>query len=183
MKPYKFINCNRVNEISKKLYEYVVNETDILEKKWEWNTLNLPKVLLYVPELQEECSKIIPVPITMIAIVYRSPGKEWGVHIDTGNYNYRLLWPVKNCEGSYTRFFDANGNIAMPRLGLEGDIYTELRSDYPLIEIDAVELTSPIIFNTRIPHGVFTNPKCTEPRLSVTIGFNNFPLETLMNSN
>jgi hypothetical protein len=137
---------------------------------------------LYVPELQEECFKIIPAPITMVAIVYRNPGKEWGVHIDTGLYDHRLLWPVKNCQGSYTRFFDLNGNAAITRLGGEGDLYTEIRSDYPLLEIDAVELTAPIIFNTRIPHGVFTNPKCAEPRLSATIGFRNFSLETLLNT-
>ena len=32
MKPYQFVNVNRVEEISSKLYNYVVEKTDILDK-------------------------------------------------------------------------------------------------------------------------------------------------------
>lgn len=32
-KPHQFINVNRVNEMSDKLYKYVIEKTDILEKK------------------------------------------------------------------------------------------------------------------------------------------------------
>lgn len=181
MKPYQFVNVNRVEEISSKLYNYVVEKTDILDKKWDWNTLDYKEVLNFIPELKEECNKIIPAPITMLSIVHRNPGASHGVHIDVSNYNYRLLWPVKNCQGSYTRFYNLNGNKIVTSYGKQGDEFKTISRDYPLIEIDAMELIKPVIFNTQVPHGVFTNPDCAEPRLTATIGFGNFPIETLFN--
>jgi hypothetical protein len=183
MKPYQFIQINQAELITNKLYSYIIEKTDILEKRWDWNTLILKDVLAYVPELEEECAKVIPAPITMVSIVHRNPGAVGGVHIDVGNYNYRILWPIKNCAGSYTRFYDLNGNKIITTYGKQGDEFKTISKDYALVEIDAVELIAPIIFNTQVPHGVYTNPNFTESRLTATIGFGTFPLEILMNSN
>jgi len=179
MKTYKFLSIADHELITKKLYEYVINHTDILEKKWDWNTLDRNAVLEAIPELAVACSQIIDHPITMISIVHRSPGASGGVHVDVGNYDYRVLWPVANCQGSYTRFFDLNGNKLVEAIGAEGDTFLTIEKKNPLIEIDAVELTAPVVFSTRTPHGVFTNPKCTESRLTATLGFGKFPLEQL----
>jgi len=179
MKTYKLLPIENHEFISKKLYDYVVTKTDILEKKWDWNTLDCNAVLQTIPELALACSKIIDHPITMISIVHRSAGASGGVHVDTGRYHYRVLWPVSNCQGSYTRFFDLNGNNLVISKGAEGDLYLSIENRNPLIEIDAVELVAPVVFNTLTPHGVFTNPACTESRLTATIGFGKFPLEKL----
>lgn len=182
-KPYQFINVNRVNEISDKLYKYVIEKTDILEKKWDWNTLPLKEMLNYIPELAEECSKIIPAPMTMISIVHRNPQHPIGIHVDISKYNHRVLWPIRNCQGSYTRFYDLNGNTVSIQKGKQGDAFKVISQTNPLIEIDAVELTGPIVFNTQIPHSVSVNPVCGEARLTATMGFGNFPIETLFNFN
>jgi hypothetical protein len=179
MKTYKFLSFENHELISKKIYEYVINQTDILEKKWDWNTLDRTAVLQAIPELAESCSKIIDHPITMISIVHRAAGASGGVHVDVGNYDYRVLWPVSNCQGSYTKFFDLNDNKLIETTGAEGDTYLTIEKKNPLIEIDAVELVAPVVFSTRTPHGVFTNPACAESRLTATIGFGKFPLEQL----
>jgi len=181
MKTYKFLSIENHELISKKLYEYVINKTDILEKKWDWNTLDRDAVLQFVPELAVACSKIIDHPITMISIVHRPAGASGGVHVDVGNYDYRVLWPVANCQGSFTKFFDLNGNNLIETKGAEGDTFLTIEKKNPLIEIDAVELVAPVVFCTRTPHGVFTNPSCTESRLTATIGFGKFPLEQFFN--
>ena len=179
MKTYKFLPIENHEIISKKFYEYVIKNTDILEKKWDWNTLDCVKVLEYIPELKVSCAKIINHPITMIAIIHRNARQAGGVHIDVGGYNYRILWPVSNCQGSYTKFFDLNGNNIIEKKGPEGDTFLTFEKKNTLIEIDALELVAPAVFNTRTPHGVWTNPTCNESRLTATIQFGKFPLEQI----
>jgi hypothetical protein len=181
MKTYKFLPIENHEIISKKLYEYVVNNTTILEKKLNYNRLDHETVLQAIPELAAACLKIINHPITMIAIIHRSAGVAGGVHVDVNAFNYRVLWPVSNCQGSYTRFFDQNKNKLVTSTAHSGEVFFSFEEKNPLIEIDAVELVAPVVFNVRTPHGVFTNPTCTEPRLTATMGFSKFPLEEIFN--
>ena len=180
MKIYKYIDTEKQEYISEKLYSYVEKFTPVLQKKWFWNTINKTHLLKTIPELEEELKKIIEHEITMISIIYRPPNYQGGIHIDNITYPYRVLWPVKNCEGSFTKFYDLNGNDMIERFGDQGDRHLIPDNKYPLLEIESMELIKPIVFNTQIPHGVYTNPEFTEPRLSATIGFGNYPLEKLL---
>ena len=180
MKIYNFVSVENQEYISNKLYEYIVTKTDILKTKYDWNTLNVKSVLEFIPELKTECDKLINHPIELIAVIYRSPNDREKIHIDDGHSVYRLLWPVKNCKGSFTKFYDINGNKVLQKFNPNGNKFLSIMRDAPFIELDSVELTRPLVFNTKIAHGVFTNPNCTEPRLSVTIGFGNYPIENYL---
>jgi hypothetical protein len=170
MIPFKHISVENQQLISDKLYDYVINHTHILKMAWLWNTLKKNDVLKFVPELAVELRKIIDADIRMISIIYRKPNHQGGIHIDFGGAT-RVLWPVRNCAGSYTKFFDLNGNEVIEKKGQEGDRFLDIVPTFPLTEIAAVELTSPIVFDSGIPHGVYTNPTLHEPRLTVTISF------------
>jgi hypothetical protein len=180
MKIYKYLDINKQEYISKKLYEYVEKFTPILRRKWFWNTVNKTHLLKTIPELDEELKTIIDHEITMISIIYRPPNYQGGIHIDNITYPYRVLYPIKNCKGSYTKFYNLNGNDVIEKFGDQGDRHLVPDTTYPLLELESVELTNPIVFNTQIPHGVYTNPEFTEPRLSATFGFGDFPLESLL---
>ena len=170
--PFKHISVENQQIISDKLYDYVLRYTNILNNEWSWNTLKKDHVLKFVPEMITECKKIIDADITMVAIVFARPKRTVGIHIDSGNSErFRLLWPIRNCTGSYTKFFDLNGNEIIEKIGKEGDKFFTIGDKFPLIEIGAAELTTPIVFDSRIPHGVFTNPMCLGARLTATIGF------------
>ena len=180
MKLYKFLKVDNQELISDKLYNYVINHTDILETKYDWNTLNLKEVLTYVPELATESAKLVNSSIKMISIIYRNPSEGGKIHIDQGLAKYRLLWPVKNCQGSFTKFYDINGNKIYEKVNPNGNKFLTIEELYPFTEIGSLELTQPVIFNSKIPHGVYTNPMFTEPRLSATIGFGIYPIENYL---
>lgn len=170
MIPFKYIPVDNQQLISDKLYDYVIRHTDILKNEWPWNTLNKDHVLKFVPELAVELRKIIDADITMISIVYRKPKVGGGIHIDSGKLT-RVLWPVRNCTGSYTKFFDLNGNEVIEKFGPEGDKFLSIGDTFPLNEIAAAELSAPVVFDSGIPHGVYTNPIFLKPRLTATIAF------------
>jgi hypothetical protein len=157
--------------VSEKLYQYVLNHTDILEKKVYWNTLNLEHVKQHVPELFQAVSQVITTRMFMIAIFYAPPQFSGGVHIDAGELVHRVLWPVHNCKGSYTKFFDLNGNNLVEKLSGDCDPYLSVNDVNPLTEIASVETTAPFIFNVKVPHGIYTNPEFDGPRLTATMGF------------
>lgn len=167
---FKYISVGNQQLISDKLYDYVIQYTNILEKELPWNTLDLNHVLEFIPELKQELEKVIDAKIIRIAIIHRKPQFQGSVHVDGGKLT-RVLWPVRNCTGSYTKFFDLNGNKFIEKLGSEGEKFSVVEDIYPLQEIASVELIRPIIFDSGIPHGVYTNPEYTEPRLSATVAF------------
>jgi hypothetical protein len=59
-----------------------------------------------VPELQEAFEKY-DLFIKTSAVIYRPPFYCGGVHID-GGIGIRMLMPIKNCRGSYTKFFNVD---------------------------------------------------------------------------
>jgi hypothetical protein len=180
MKLYKKLPIDNYQIIADKLYDYVINHTDILEKQYDWNQLKLAELQQYVPELAEACYKLIDCPIAMAAIIYRAAGEGGKIHIDQGLADYRLLMPVRNCQGSYTKFYDINGNEVKEILNPNGNKFLTIERKNPFIEIDCLELTEPVVFNSKVAHGVYTNPNLTEPRLSITIGFGTYPIQNYL---
>lgn len=181
---YKFLPIDDHLPISRKIYDYIIKErSDILEDSHFWNTLDHFEVLEHVPEILEYCNTIFPNrTITRIAIISVNSSKgssmNGGIntlHRDTGGSQYRILWPILNCTGSYTRFYDPNGNKVIygrsDELSCPECIYTSVEIVNPLIELGSFELTAPIVFDSFIMHAIYPSPKVDGPRLTMTIGF------------
>jgi hypothetical protein len=169
---YKNIEIKNYKDISEKVYDYVVKKTSILNGEHNvWNNLNKEDVFSYVPELYEsfqEMGKLIPMQLTIFKI---QPTGTISIHTDGGKHS-RLLWPIKNCEGSYTKFFKVEES------NIERITNTQHKSSYGHIKnpelaelVHSVELTQPIVFKPWVPHGIWTNPTIREPRLTLTVFF------------
>jgi len=174
---YKFLDVDQQQLISDKLYQYVTENSELFNR-WGWTTANAESVLDFVPELEEELAKVIKSKINMITILRWEPLVNGPVHLDTGKHIHRVLWPVINCAGSYTKFYDTNGNKIRRHQGRES--YLEPERKFPLKEIESIELLRPMVFNTKICHGAVINPKCLEPRITCTIGFEKQNLEDIL---
>lgn len=179
MKIFQYIDVDRQQLISDRLYEYVINHTNI-QNKWGWNGVNLVALKEHVPELFEELGKVVDHEITMVAILMFRPKTVGEKHVDFEKHQYRMLWPIRNCEGSYTKFYDLNGNKLVTKFGKQGERFLAASGNKPLIELASVELVKPIVFSPKILHGVYTNPDCNEPRLTATIGFGDYPLDRFL---
>ena len=179
MKIFQHIDVEQQQLISDKLYDYIVNHTNI-RRKWGWTDVNLTTLRYHVPELFDELGKIIDHEITMVAILMFQPKTIGEKHVDFEKHQYRMLWPVRNCKGSYTKFYDLNGNKLVTKFGKQGERYLAASGTYPLVEVASVELIKPIVFSPKILHGVYTNPEFDEPRLTATIGFGDYPLDKFL---
>ena len=164
---YKKLDIPNHRLISDKLFDYVTNRTQILDKKIFWNYVRVPQVFESIPELKE-LTEAHNLNVSAMAVIYAPPGLEGAIHIDYG-LDVRILWPIRNCEGSYTRFFDIDKQyIQVARLP-NNEPYYKITKPEPYEVIDELELTQPVVFDSGIAHGVYTNPNCNEPRLTFTI--------------
>jgi hypothetical protein len=173
---YKFIDIPNHEIISSKVYDYIINNTDILNRNHSWHYLQYLDVLGQIPELKTALDNLNLIPC-MMAIVSCKPDSTVKVHVDSGP-STRILWPVKNCSGSYTKFFDVPEDCIVERKGPEGDTYFEITSLENAKLLDQINLTSPVVFTPKIPHGVWPNTE-SGIRLSLTIQFTR-PIDYLL---
>ena len=167
MKCYKKLDIPNHSLISDQMYDFVVNKTTILQKNIFWTYVNAHQVFDQIPDLKT-ISDSLKIDVDAIAVIWAPPGLEGAIHIDYGR-DMRILWPIKNCEGSYTRFFKVDpSHVKVARLP-NNEPYYEITQPEPYEVLDELELTQPVVFDSSIAHGIYTNPGCTEPRLTFTI--------------
>ena len=167
MKCYKKLDIPNHQIISDKMYDFVVTKTSILKEKIFWTYVNVPQVFQHVPELKE-FTESYKIKVDAIAVIWAPPGLEGAIHIDYAK-DVRILWPIKNCAGSYTRFFDIDLNCVETAMLENKNPYYKITQPEPYKVLDNLELTQPYVFDSSIAHGVYTNPLYTEPRLTFTI--------------
>jgi hypothetical protein len=170
---YKYIDINNYEIISEKIYDFVLTKTDILQgnPKQVWNNLSNKQFLDCVPELAESFKELGQgLSAVLITIFKVEPKTNISVHTDGGNHA-RLLWPVRNCKGSYTKFYEVDERNIEKRNTGDGK-YAHILNVKDANLLESVELIKPIVFKPWIPHGIMTNPSCEEPRLTLTISFN-----------
>jgi hypothetical protein len=169
---YKYIDIENYEHISEKVYNFVLNKTQILQENATWNTLPSEKLLQDVPELLKAFESLGLKSFTAerFSIVKCNPKLNIKVHIDNDTHA-RILWPIKNCKGSYTKFFEVGDAYIEKKYGVKGDLYYHIEDISTAKLLESVELIKPIVFDPRIPHGVWSNPLYEEARLTLTIKF------------
>lgn len=171
---YKFYDVENHQAISDEVYDYVVNHTEILKPKTPvfFNDINILSMLRHTPLLINFLHEKFLEPKQIAVVVVPADMKPY-LHVDTVDPYVRLLWPIKNCTGTKTKFYD------IPREYLELDhdsqgssnIYYNITKEQQWPLIDEVELSQPLIFDASVAHAVHPAPNATEHRISFTIGF------------
>ena len=172
MKPiYKFLNINNHQEISNEVYQYIVDHTDVLLCKNIFVDQDIGQMLNYCPLLNDFLNiyKLIP---KRLAIIVCPKNSEITMHRDNDGTNsyVRILWPVRNCQGSITKLWQVPDD-AGTLINTNGIVYTAFPWDQPREQIDEFELSHPVLFNASCAHSVHPAPESTQTRISFTIGF------------
>lgn len=168
---YKFVNIPNCQLISDKMYSYIVDSTDILGGEAIWNWTNTEQVLRAVPELGKAITDL-GLEIERISIIKTEPKANIRIHIDYDK-EPRMLWPIRNCVGSFTNFFKVDPENIVEKRGVKNDIYYLILRPELAEQIDSLELVAPVIFKPWVAHGVWSNQEFNEPRLTMTIKFKN----------
>lgn len=166
---YKPLNYANHQLVSKKLYDFAVNQTNVLRRAIFWNNIDCDQVLTAVPELQEVLDQYQLNKPYQAALLY-SGTIQGNIHIDGGK-DVRILWPVCNTEGSKTKWFDVDPEFIIPQKQKNAGWIVTKQEGHRVI--DELEITEPIFFNSGIPHGIYCNPKYNrnQPRITFVMLF------------
>ena len=171
---YKFLDVPDHQQISNDVYKYMVRHTNFLKTSEFWNWTDYKDLLRHVPALDAwlQSKNLNP---DMIAIIQSYWNMEQeanlnSLHVDV-DQALRILWPIKNCHGTTTKFYDIGSQYLKLTTLEEGTEYYEITSAGPWNVIDEFELCQPVLFNPGVAHCIFLNRKMTQPRWSMTIGF------------
>jgi hypothetical protein len=174
---YKYFEIENFHSIQSKIKEYILEKTDVMQRKIFWKFLDTEDLVKSIPELKSYFEKF-DLKITTSAAIFRQPYSQGGIHVDTSEF-FRVLIPVLNCQGSRTKFFKFENDKFKSGGGIDGDQNLSLRPGQQLEFLDEFELSKPIVFNPKIPHGVYCNLELAEPRISLTLGFDKDPKNIL----
>ncbi len=172
-KIWKYLNVSNHQEISDELYQYATSQTDLLIDPDKLNNLHwqhVPSIMIHCPKLREFLNNQYLMPVKMGFIVIHT--KEWvPTHADHVDHYVRLLWPVKNCAGSETKFYNLKKSQGQ-LIGAEYEgWYIRYPADHSGNVIDQFELTGPIVLDTSVPHSIHPDKILDDIRISFTIAF------------
>ena len=173
-KPYKFLNLENHEQVSQELLVFLEQHTGLInDLPHFWNSLELNTVLEHVPSLMKFLKQYKLSPIEISVIIFDPNTMYPRIHADPLETYVRILWPVKNCLGSLTKFYDvpkefllegtqtdardlSKVNFAHHNSLAQGVYYPPLDREWP--QIDQYELSAPIAFNGAVPHSVHPAP-------------------------
>lgn len=106
------------------------------------------------------------------AFIILNPEEEMkpNIHIDAPPASIALNFGLKVPVGSYTGLYDRSGGIIVDSIQGNG-VPRKLICGGQFTEIARFDLNKPTLFNTQVPHGVYT-PKGTK-RISISFRFFN----------
>jgi len=171
MKNYHYLDIVNHKEISEKIYNFLINNYD-LEKFGFWTDIEYPALFEAIPEFKEVLDRfdLDVYKVSIIKTIGTCP-----VHVDyptefSSISEPRMLWPIKNCEGSITNFFHIDSNWIRTQYLENGTPYLGVDHIHPLTPIDSFELNQPAIIDPGQAHNVVCNPTFEDYRFSLTVG-------------
>jgi hypothetical protein len=173
-KPFKFLNLQNHEQVSQEILLFLEHHTNLINDCPQfWNLVEINTVLQHVPSLKKFFTRYKLMPIQMSVVIFDPKTMYTRIHSDPLETYVRLLWPVKNCLGSFTKFYDIPKEFLVKGTPYnwkdldknkldhytnieQGVYYATLDREWP--QIDQFELSSPIVFNGAVPHGVNPAP-------------------------
>jgi hypothetical protein len=185
---YKFLEIDNHQAISDDIYNYLVNHTELLkfQNYCFFNHISPIHIVQHVPSLKQfldnNCLKPIMAGVILVPPVPPDLEKS-NLHVDVVDPYVRILWPIKNCQGSLTKMFNipreclkliskenaVSGAQSNPENAQDRFYQIVGDQNWPLI--NEFELIQPALIDTSVAHEVQYAPGTTEYRISFTMGF------------
>ena len=173
-KYWKPLSIANHQAISDEIYDYVVNHTELLTgKEYYFTRQHISYMLYHCPLLFEFLKKHDLTPVFVGVILCNKQRGNIPMHRDHDGLKpwLRLLWPVRNCQGSKTKIWQVPDGAGVNAVDSNNILFVNFPPNQERELIEEFELVSPVIFDASSPHSVESNPEIKDRRISLTIGF------------
>lgn len=157
LKCYHELECANVQEISNKIYNFLIHKTELLngKAKFGWNFVDCKSLLLDVNELSLFFKHLKLFP-RHAAVTIIETNDHLAMHVDELPVIAKINFPVLNTIGWANRWY------------INDQIVAEL-----------YDMENPIVFNSQIMHSVEKTTAISLPRIVASFTFINEPLKYL----
>jgi hypothetical protein len=179
MLPYKKIPCQILDRIQKETLHWL--DLHPINGDQFWNKIDSENFIKRSPALVE-FSKSIGLYLRECAILITHTHDGVGLHVDEKPITAKINFPILNTAGSITEWYDVptdNFPVILNQFGKEiPDLSTVDVAQFT--KLGEVELDTPIVFNSQIPHRVRIQPDARLPRIVLSCMFFKEPLNYLL---
>ena len=171
---YKFLQVDNHRLVREQIYNWIIVYSNILATPAPifFNDVDVDSFMQHVPAFAEFAQSKNLKPVAMAVIVVDPARQDFcDLHVDRLEPQIRILWPVRNCQGSRTKFYKVEQTSIVHKTLPNGIPYFYIDHTQPWPEVAEFELTEPLILDTSVPHRVFPAGNTTEYRLSFTVAF------------
>ena len=180
MKTYVELECDNVNVISEKIYQFLsINKLNV-----GWNFLDTKELLKAVPEVNDFFLKY-KLYVRQASVTLATDNQSLPLHLDTLPMIAKINFPVINTQGWVNRWYTINHNV-LANCPLVKDQFGDMVEDLSNVQekdlvllSELADMPKPIVFNSRISHSVINRSATVFPRIVASFTFFNEPLEML----
>jgi hypothetical protein len=188
LKPFYVLNCDPELQqtISDRVIEFLRTQTDLfddLDNRSLWNKLDTRALMRAVPELVQYF-QTFGLKLKEVAVTVCNSKKIATLHIDELLVTAKINFPILNTKGSCNLWYSVPEELMLqvdPIINEFGAAYYNLAS----IDLDKckkiaeVEISTPVVFNSQLPHMIDMSNCQAFPRLVLTCMFFNEPVDFL----
>lgn len=183
LKPFVVLQCDDLDIIQSKLLDFITTRTEIFSKNLKnWQFLDAKPLLQYVPELQKFfMNNRLVVRDAAVTVLY----EDLPLHVDQLPVIAKINFPVSKTQGWANRWYSIDDDALANCVTVTNEFGEEIpalgtipKSKLTLLD-EILDLDSPIVFHSLIPHEV-VNISATEfPRIVASFTFHNQPVDLL----
>jgi hypothetical protein len=188
LKPFYTLDCDPELQqtISEGVVEFLRTQTDLFDdlgNRSLWNKLDTRALVRAVPELIQYF-QTFGLKLKEVAVTVCNSNKNASLHIDELPVTAKINFPILNTKGSLNLWYSVPEELMSqvdPIINEFGSAFYNLAS----IDLDKckkiaeVEIATPVVFNSQLPHMIDMSNCQTFPRLVLTCMFFNEPVDFL----
>jgi hypothetical protein len=183
LKPYVELECEDLDIIQSKIYNFLLNDTELMSSGAKnWQFLDTKKLVTNIPELIKFFLKNrLYVQNASVTILY----EDLPLHLDTLPMIAKINMPIRNTNGWVNRWYELDDN-EISKLPRTKNAFGDDQEDASVLNIDDLTLAAElynmdkvIAFHSRLPHNVVKLTNAELPRIVASFTFVNQPLHLL----
>jgi hypothetical protein len=173
---WRYLPVDDHQSVGDEMYNFLLTQLDSLPPRPSTTSyyfgLNVSHTLKNCPLLAKFLSGQQLNPLVIAIVICNNQNKlELHIDLDGADPYVRILWPVRNCQGSKTQFWrvpEGSGKFVSDNNGV---LFTDFPLDQERELIDEFELIAPLVMDASVPHSADPNPDFEGDRISLIIGF------------
>lgn len=185
--PYRQLECNTLEDIQSQTLAWINQHYDLTDAAFLnstlWEKLDTVSLLKASPALLS-WTRSLGLRISELSMTVVNGPIGIDLHIDEMPVTAKINIPVLNYQHAINEWYHIS-QATLDRIGTRlnqfgSEVYNLSTIDIAtLTKLDAIQMTGPIVFNSRIPHRVVCKPGALFPRVILACMFFNEPLEFL----